>query len=259
MARPTIYATMNEVVADFPDGVMLMIAGFGPGMAWNLLTALYEQGAADLTTVSNTIGYASHREDMKGLAELVQEGRVRKAIASFTTSSRPTHGSAGEDLVRAGEMEMEVVPQGTLAERIRAGGAGIPAFYTPAGIGTAIADGKEYREFDGRGYIMERALFADYALIRAWKADEAGNLIYRRAARNFNPIMAMAARCTIVEVEQPIVPAGALDPDQIHTPGVYVHRLVQITEDGIFGVDRRALVRAYQARAAGTPNPDTTP
>ena len=137
-----------------------------------------------------------------------------------------------------GKLKAEIVPQGTLAERIRAGGSGIPGFYTPAGIGTQVAEGKEVRSFNGRDYLLETALTADYTFIRAWKADKAGNLIYRRAARNFNPIMAMAATTTIVEVEQPIVEIGELDPDHIHTPGVYVQRLVKIPEDGTFVVRR---------------------
>ena len=153
-------------------------------------------------------------------------------------------------------MEAELSPQGTLAERIRAGGAGIPAFYTPAAVGTLLAEGRETRFFNGREYLLEEALFADYAFIRAWKADTAGNLIYRLAARNFNPIMAMAARNVIVEVEQPIVPAGELDPDTIHTPGIYVNSLVQIPPDGIFAVNRQRMVgvqpQAAQAVAAGT-------
>jgi 3-oxoacid CoA-transferase subunit A len=141
-------------------------------------------------------------------------------------------------MVRGGTLEAELVPQGTLAERVRAGGAGIPAFYTPASVGTLLAEGKEHREFDGETYVMERAIFADYAFIRAWRADTAGNLVYRMAARNFNPVFAMGARHVIVEVEQPIVPAGEIPPDQVHTPGIYVERLVQIPPDGYFSSGR---------------------
>lgn len=249
MARPIIFSTMAEAVADISDGASLMIAGFGPGMAWNLLAALYDQGATDLTTISNAIGNITDIKRLRGLPEMVDEGRVKRAIASFTLPARPNQKGAGEDLARAGKMQMELVPQGTLAERIRAGGAGIPAFFTPTGVGTLLAEGKEYREFGGRGYLMEEALFADFALLRAWKADDAGNLIYRRSARNYNPIMATAAQCTIVEVEEPILPAGSIDPDLIHTPGIHVDRLVQIPEDGVFAVDRREIVAAQEAMA----------
>ena len=242
MRQPVVYESMADAVADIPDGVSLMIPGFGgAGSPWNLLTALYHQGATDLTSISNGIGFATGRDDVRALGDFVEAGRVKKSIASFTAATRPSRPGIAEVMVREGAMEAELTPQGTLAERIRSGGAGIPAFYTPAGAGTRIAEGKEVRSFDGRDYLLETALLADYAFIRAWKADTAGNLIYRRAARNFNPIMAMAAACTIVEVEEPIVPAGELDPDHIHTPGLYVHRLVQIPEDGLFWVDRRAL------------------
>ena len=242
MRQPAVYVSMAVAVADVPDGASVMIPGFGgAGSPWNLLTALYRQGASELTSISNGIGFATGRDDVRALGDFVEAGRVRKVIASFTAATRPSRPGIAEAGVREGTIEAELTPQGTLAERIRAGGAGIPAFYTPAGAGTRIAEGKETRSFDGRAYLLETALFADYALVRAWKADTAGNLVYRRAARNFNAIMAMAAACTIVEVEEPIVPAGELDPDHIHTPGVYVHRLVQIPEDGLFWVDRRML------------------
>lgn len=233
MPRPVIFESMREAVADMPDGASLMLPGFGPGTPTNLMVALWEQGATDLTCISNGIGFASTDERMRGLGDLVDAGRVRKVIAAFTASTRPSRAGTAEDLIRAGALEAELTPQGTLAERIRAGGAGIPAFFTPAGVGTMTADGKEHRDFAGRTHVMETSLFADYAFVRAWKADTAGNLVYRRAARNFNPIMAMAARVTIVEVEEPIVPAGELDPDQVHTPGLYVHRLVRIPSGGI--------------------------
>jgi len=256
MARPTIFATMQEAVADIPDGSSLMIPGFGPGSPWNLMTALYRQGAKDLTTISNGVGFPTGSPDMRSMGDLVMEGRVKKVIAAFTASTRPSRAGTAEDLIRSGAMEAELTPQGTLAERIRAGGAGIPAFYTPAAVGTLLAEGRETRVFNGREYLLEEALFADYAFIRAWKADTAGNLIYRLSARNFNPIMAMAARNVIVEVEQPIVPAGELDPDTIHTPGIYVNSLVQIPPDGIFAVTRQRMVgvqpQAAQAVAAGT-------
>src|SRR5439155_7160218 len=157
----------------------------------------------------------------------VSEKRARKVILAFTAATHPSRRSAVETLVAAGELEAETVPQGTLAERIRAGGAGIPAFYTPTGVGTETAEGKEHREFNGRTFILEEAITADYAFIRAWKADTFGNLLFRRAQRNFNPIMAAAARCAIVEAEE-VVPAGSFDPDHVHTPGLFVERIVQI-------------------------------
>ena len=249
MRRPNVCATMDEALAGFPDGASLMIPGFGPGSPWNLMGALHRQGAKDLTTISNGVGFASDGDAPRGLGDLVAEGRVKKVIAAFTASTRPSRTGTAEEAIATGRIEAELTPQGTLAERIRAGGAGIPAFFTPAGVGTDLAEGKEHRDFSGRRYVMEEALFADFAFIRAWKADTAGNLIYRLAARNFNPIMAMAADCTIVEVEEPIVEAGELDPDHIHTPGVYVDRMVQIPPDGIFVAARRAAQAAPQQSA----------
>ena len=251
MPRPVISASMAEAVADVHDGAMIMLPGFGPGSPWNLITALYAQGATDLTTVSNGVGFPTGDPNIRSAGDLVAEGRVKKVIASFTASTRPSRAGTAEQMIREGQMEAELSPQGTLAERIRSGGAGIPAFYTPTGVDTLIAEGKEVRSFNGRDYLLEEALFADFAFIRAWKADTAGNLIYRLAARNFNPIMAMAAKTTIVEVEQPIVPAGELDPDSIHTPGIYTTRLVQIPEDGIFAVNRQRLVGAQAATQTG--------
>ena len=247
MRYPVVCKTMAEAVEGFRDGASLMIAGFaGAGSPLNLMNALYYQGAKDLTTISNGVGFPSTRDDAMGLGDLVVEGRVRKVIAAFTASTRPSRPGTAEQLIRDGSMEAELTPQGTLAERIRAGGAGIPAFFTNAGAETLLAEGKEQRTFDDRVYVLESALFADYAFIRAWKADDAGNLIYRHSARNFNAIMAMAAACTIVEVEEPIVPAGELDPDHIHTPGLYVHRLVRIPEDGIIHLDRTAMQTARE-------------
>ena len=247
MARPLICATMAEAVGDIPDGISLLIPGFGVGSPINLLSALYDQGATDITAVINGTVRASADPKVKNLGDLVEDGRVRKYISSFTASTRPSQPSKSEQLAREGKLEVELVPQGTIAERIRAGGAGIPAFFTPASVGTLLAEGKEHREFNGRTYVLEHAIFADYAFVRAWKADEAGNLVFRHAARNYNPIAAMAARHTIVEVEEPILPAGALDPDQIHTPGIYVERMVQIPSDGVF-----RLAGQQQAAAAST-------
>ncbi|TAK80017.1 MAG: CoA transferase subunit A [Dehalococcoidia bacterium] len=230
--------SMDEAVAGFSDGASLMIPGFGPGAPINLMAALWRQGATGLTTISNGVGFETADEDQRGLGDLVMAGRVKKVIAAFTASTRPSRTGTAEGLIADGRMEAELVPQGTLAERIRAGGAGIPAFYTPAGVGTETATGKEHRDFNGRTFVMETALFADYSFIRAWKADTAGNLLFRRSARNFNPIMAMAARNVIVEVEQPIVEAGEIDPDQVHVPGIYVSTLVRIPVGGVLHVNR---------------------
>ena len=241
MGQPALCASMTEAVANIPDGITLLIPGFGAGSPINLLTALYEQGAKGLITVSNGAGGGgpSATDGRKSLGDFIEARRVKKIVAAFTAPTHPSRPSATRDMVKAGTLEAELVPQGTIAERVRAGGAGIPAFYTPAGVDTLLAEGKEHREFDGETYILERAIFADYAFIRAWKADTAGNLIYRMAARNFNPIFAMGARHTIVEVDEPIVPAGELPPDQIHTPGIYVERLVQIPPDGYFRSERQ--------------------
>jgi 3-oxoacid CoA-transferase A subunit len=233
---------MSAAVADIPDGASIMLPGFGPGMPWNLLRALWDQGARDLTLISNTIGFPAADERLRTIGNFVEDGRVRKLIASFTASTRPSREGVAEQLVREGKMEAELSPQGTLAERIRAGGAGIPAFYTPAATGTLLAEGRETREFGGREYLLEEALFADYAFIRAYRADELGNLVYRRAARNYNPIMATAATTTIVEVEQAVERVGAFDPDQIHTPGLYVDSIVQIPADGFFAVAREMTI-----------------
>lgn len=251
MRKVIIYPDMREAVAQVPDGAKLMIPGFGPGTPWNLLKALYEQGTSGLTLISNNVGFPSGDPNVRTVADFIAGDRVAKVIASFTASPRPSRVSVAEEKVHAGTMEAEAVPQGTLAERIRAGGAGIPAFYTPTAVGTLLAEGCEVREFDGRQYLLEEALFGDVTFVRAWKADELGNLIYRRAARNFNPIMATAAHTVIVEVEQPIVAAGALDADHIHTPGVYVTGMVQIPPDGVFVVDR--------ARSMGATVPDPDP
>ncbi|MGE3857374.1 MAG: CoA transferase subunit A [Dehalococcoidia bacterium] len=235
MARPIICSSMAEAVADIPDGIQLLVPGFGPGTPHNLLTALFYTSVKDIHAVVNGVGFPSAATDgRKSLGDIIAAGRVRKVTAAFTAPTHPSQQSIAAEMIRTGKMEAELVPQGTLAERVRAGGAGIPAFYTPAGVGTLTATGKEHRDFNGRTYVMEEAIFADYAFIRAWKADTAGNLIFRLAARNFNPIFAMGARHTIVEVEQPIVEAGELPPDQIHTPGVVIEKLVQIPPDGYF-------------------------
>ena len=221
----------DEAVADIPNGATILLGGFGPGTPWNLLAALYRQGARDLTIVCNSASggsAAQGRDDLIAHATLIEAGRVRKVIASFTAATHPSRKAPLELLHEQGRIEAELVPQGTLAERIRAGGAGIPAFYTPTGIGTEMAEGKEQRMFGGRAYLLEEAITGDYAFVRAWKADTFGNLVFRRAQRNYNPVMATAARCTIAEVEEPIVGEGELDPDQVHTSGIFVHRLVPI-------------------------------
>ena len=239
MPRPTRYDSAAEAVADIPDGASILVAGFHAGVPWNLMQALHEQGATDLVMISTTVNRPLLDEDGRvTIADLVLAGRVRKVIASFTAAPHPSQPNEAERVFREGGAEAELVPQGTVAERIRAGGAGIPAFYTPAGVGSAYAEGREQRTFDGRSYVLEHGITADYAFVRAHQADEAGNLLFRRAARNFNPIMATAGRCTIAEVDEPILPLGAIDPDQVHTPGVYVTRLVYIPEGRIISPRR---------------------
>ncbi len=199
------------------DGMTIMSGGFGLcGIPENTILALRDAGVRDLTVISNNAGV-----DDWGLGLLLWTKQIKKMISSYVGENKEF-----ERQFLAGELELEFNPQGTLAERIRAGGAGIPAFFTATGVGTVVADGKEVREFDGRRYVMERGLTADLALVKAWKADEEGNLVYRKTARNFNPMMATAGRVCVAEVEE-IVPIGSLDPDAIHTPGIYVDRIVQ--------------------------------
>ena len=225
-------ASFDAAVADIPDGASVMVSGFaGPGTPRNLLAALLRQGAKDLAVIANTPG--RFQDDRIDAGALVEHGRVSTVRAAFTASPHPSIVTAFTELYEAGNIDAELMPQGTLAERIRAAGAGIAAFYTPTGAGTAIADGKETRVFDGREYVLEAALPADYALLRARRADRLGNLQYHRTQRNFGPVMARAARITIVEVDEPVVEPGSLDPDFIHTPGVFVDRLVAVPPDGI--------------------------
>jgi len=227
-----IYQTFDEAVADIPDGSVFMSPGFGGvGLPRNLLGALHRQGAKNLTGISNNAGALGGKADV---GTLVAAGQVKKMICAFTAPTHPSQVTPFARMYNSGEIDAELVPQGTLAERMRAAAAGIGAFYTPTSVGTELAEGKEHREINGRMYVLEYPLHADYAFIRAWKADTFGNLQFRLAQRNFNPIMAMAARITIVEVENDIVPVGELDPDQIHVPGVYVDRLVRIPPDGIW-------------------------
>ena len=224
------YPTFDSAVADIPSGATIMFSGFAaPGTPQNLIAALLRQGATDLTGIANRpgggVGIAARAVDV---GKLIEQGRIRKMICSFTAPTRASQDLLFDKLYEAGKIDAELVPQGTLAERIRAAGAGIGGFYTPTGLGTEIAIGKEVREINGRRYLFELPLPADYAFIRAYRADTWGNLQYRRAQRNFGPIMAQAARTVIAEVEEPIVELGALDPDQIHTPGLFVHRIVRI-------------------------------
>ncbi|HTE85626.1 MAG TPA: CoA transferase subunit A [Dehalococcoidia bacterium] len=240
-----ILAGFNAAVADVHDGATILIAGFGPGTPWNLIRALYQQGAKDLTLAFNIANRVS-REDAVGIGDLVNAGRVRKVIAAFTAATHPSQENPIEQLCESDAIEWEITPQGTLAERIRAGGAGIPAFYTPAGVGTVVAEGKEHRAFGGREYLLEEAITGDFAFLRAWKADSFGNLVFRRAQRNFNPIMATAARCSIAEIEEPIVNEGELDPDLIHTSCIYINRMIQIGAGDIMHMARAALASRGQ-------------
>ena len=232
-----IVPNFDEAVSDIPDGAMLMIDGFaGPGgTAQNLIRALRDHGARDLTIISNTAGLASVMgfgtlpgDRPIDIGILVDNEQVKQVIASFPVSPSPSRPTSFERAYLEGKVELEVVPQGTLAERIRAGGAGIPAFYTPTGVGTQIAEGKEIREFDGREYAMERSLKADFALLRANVADTLGNTTYRGTSQNFNSVMATAASVTIIEVDE-IVEPGVLDSAVIHTPALYVNRMVKIS------------------------------
>ena len=209
-----------EAVADVFDGATIMVSGFGEaGSPIELIHALIDQGATDLTIVSNNTGSGE-----VGLAALLKAGRVSKVICSFP---RTANSTVFPELYRSGKTTLELVPQGTLAERIRAGGAGIPAFYTPAAVGTPLAEGKESRQFDGRDYILEHGLTADFALIKGKAADTYGNVIYNKTARNFGPPMAMAAKNSIVQVSS-IVEPGGIDPEIIVTPGIFVDRIVEV-------------------------------
>ncbi len=213
---------MNKVVANaeeackgIEDGMTLMLGGFGLcGIPENSITQLVKLGVKDLTCISNNAGV-----DDFGLGLLLQQKQIRKMVSSYVGEN-----DEFERQMLSGELEVDLIPQGSLAERCRAGGAGIPAFFTPAGFGTEVAEGKEIREFNGKPHILEMALTADFAIVKAWKGDTEGNLIYKATARNFNPMMAMAGKITIAEVEE-LVPAGSLDPNEIHTPGIFIQRI----------------------------------
>jgi len=216
-----IYSSAEEAVMEIQDGATIMVGGFGlVGIPEQLILALVEKGVKDLTVISNNCGV-----DEWGLGLLLNNKQIKKMIGSYVGENKEF-----ERQVLAGEIEVELAPQGTLAEKIRAGGAGIPAFFTPAGVGTPIADGKEIRIFDGKEYVLEESLRADFALIRAAKADKFGNLIYNKTAQNFNPMMAAAGKFTIAEVEE-IVETGNLAPSTIHTPSIYVQGLLQAEQE----------------------------
>ncbi len=225
-----VVANADEAVRDVQDGATIMVGGFGLcGIPEELIEALVRKGVKNLITVSNNAGV-----DTFGLGKLLQNGQIKKHIGSYVGENK-----LFEQMVLSGKVELELNPQGTLAERIRAGGAGIPAFFTPTGVGTIVAEGKEVREFDGRAYVMEKALKADFALVKAWKGDRWGNLMFRKTARNFNPVMATAAKITIAEVEE-IVETGALNPDGIHVPSVYVNR-VFLGAQGLKRIEKRTV------------------
>jgi 3-oxoacid CoA-transferase subunit A len=210
-----VYPSAAEACADIPSGSTLLVGGFGLcGIPDDCIHAIRGLGITGLTIVSNNAGTTNH-----GLVHLLKQGQVKKMMSSYVGENE-----VFERQMLAGELEVELIPQGTLAERIRAGGAGIPAFFTPTGVGTIVAEDKEVREFEGRRYLMERGITGDYALVRAHKGDRFGNLVYRKTARNFNPMMATAGRVTIAEVEELVEP-GELDPDSVHTPAIFVQRI----------------------------------
>ena len=212
-----VFRSAAEAIADIPDGATILVGGFGLcGIPENLIAALHDKGVRNLTAISNNAGV-----DDFGLGLLLQTRQIKKMISTYVGEN-----AIFEKQFLSGELEVELVPQGTFAERIRAGGAGIAGFYTPTGVGTIVAEGKETRVFDGREYVLERGLRGDFAFVKAWKGDRLGNLIYRKTAQNFNPMIATAARVTIAEVEE-LVEVGTLDPNAIHTPHVYVHRIIK--------------------------------
>jgi 3-oxoacid CoA-transferase subunit A len=211
-----VVASADDAVRDVPDGATLVVGGFGLcGIPENLIAALVRRGVKNLTVVSNNCGV-----DDWGLGLLLRARAIRKMVSSYVGEN-----AEFERQFLSGELEVELVPQGTLAERMRAGGAGIPGFYTPAGVGTLVAQGKEIKNFDGRDYVLERGVVGDFAMVAAWKGDRLGNLVYRKSARNFNPMAATAGKISVAEVEE-LVEVGALDPESVHTPGVFVQRIV---------------------------------
>ena len=228
-----VVANADEAIRDIKDGASIMVGGFGLcGIPENLIRALARKGVKNLTVISNNAGV-----DDFGLGVLLQSRQVKKVIGTYVGENK-----LFEQLVLSGELDLELSPQGTFAERVRAGGAGIPAFFTPTGYGTIIAEGKETREFNGKPYVMEQALRAEFALIKAWKGDKWGNLVFRKTGRNFSPMMATAADVTICEVEH-LVEVGTLDPDQVHLPSIYVKRIFQ-------GVEYEKRIERRTVRAA---------
>lgn len=212
-----VVTSAEQAIHDIHDGAVIMLGGFGLcGIPENCITALVKKGSKGLTCISNNAGV-----DDFGIGLMLQQKQVKKMISSYVGEN-----AEFERQLLSGELEVELIPQGTLATRCLAAGYGMPAVFTPAGVGTEVADGKEVRNFNGKDYLMEYAFDADFAIVKAWKGDTQGNLIYKETARNFNPMMAMAGKITIAEVEE-LVPAGDLDPDYIHTPGIYVHRIFQ--------------------------------
>ncbi len=232
-----VVANADLALDGLTDGMTLMVGGFGLcGIPENLIAALKLRGSRNLTCIANNAGV-----DGFGLGLLLESRQIRKMISSYVGEN-----DEFERQMLSGELEVELIPQGTLAERCRAAGAGIPAFFTPAGVGTEVAEGKEIRLFQGKPYLMELAFDADFALVKAWKGDEAGNLIFKGTARNFNPMMAMAGRITVAEVEE-LVPAGMLDPNGIHVPGIFVHRIFQ-------GAHYEKRIEQRTVRPKNTPN-----
>ncbi len=230
-----VVTSAEEAIRDIPDGATIMVGGFGLcGIPENLINALARSGKKNLTVISNNAGI-----DDFGLGLLLKNKQVKKHIGSYVGENR-----LFEQMVLSGELDLELCPQGTLAERIRAGGAGIPAFYTPTGYGTIVAQGKETRQFDGRWYVMETALHADFSLVKAWKGDQWGNLVFRKTARNFNPMIATAGRICIAEVEH-LVEVGEIPPDSVHVPSVYVKRIFQTV-----GQEKRIERRTVRKRPA---------
>ena len=233
-----VYPSASDAVADIGDGAVIMSGGFGLcGNPENCIHALRDRGVKDLTIISNNCGTTD-----KGLGVLLANGQVKKMISSYVGENK-----IFAEQFLSGELEVELNPQGTLAERIRAGGAGVPAFYTPTGYGTKVAEGKETREIGGRHCVLETALVGDFSLVKAWKGDRYGNLVFRKTARNFNPMIAAAGKITIVEVEE-LVEVGELDPDQVHTPGIYVQRIV-LGKDYEKPIEKRT-VRAREEKGA---------
>ncbi len=230
--KQKVYENFDAAVADIPDGARIMFSGFaGPGTPRNLIMALHRQGAKELTAITNSPG--RWREGRPDLGDLVGAGRVSMVYAAFTASPRPSVVTPFMELHKQGKIDAELMPQGTLAERIRAAGAGIGAFYTPTGVGTETAEGKEVRSFDGKDHVLELPLPADYAFLRAARADTMGNLQFHTTQRNFGPIMARAATTTIVEIDEEIVETGEIEPDFVHIPGIFVDRMVLVGPDDI--------------------------